>query len=142
MSKLALICAGAIAAVLAMGAASSGLAPLSGKPTYLLCNKVSAPELALFKKRPRRCMMLNKRAPFARGANLRAIRWKRWGGKVARGRGIEMGFHRPFAKVKVRIRAFRRRLEACSRRSLIYTRVRVTSRYGSMVVTPRTCAGY
>jgi hypothetical protein len=81
---------------------------------------------------PRRCNTLGPTEPFAAAVNLSRLHWYAWGGPTATARGIELGFHRPASRIKVRVYAFRRRAGCDGDR--VYTRLRVTSRYGRRIV--------
>lgn len=87
--------------------------------------------------RPTRCPTLGPTDSFSEAANLRRLRWRRWGKPVATARGIELGWHRPFVHVRVRVRAYRLRKDCQGDR--IYTRLRVQSRYGRLIVRFHTC---
>jgi hypothetical protein len=86
--------------------------------------------------RPERCTHFGRGDANAGGVNLAGLRWSSWNGDVARGRGIERGFHRPYSRIRVRVRAYRVRT-ACGRR--VYTRLRATSRHGTTVVRMAAC---
>jgi hypothetical protein len=107
--------------------------------TYVWCLPRDAVDRAQ-RSRPRRCTTLGRYDSFAEAANLAELRWRRWGRRVATARGIERGFHRPLARIPVRVRAYRRRVGCAG--DYVYTRMRVTSRYGRLLVRfPRHCNG-
>jgi hypothetical protein len=104
---------------------------------YLLCaNRRATARHREFK--PRRCNTLGPRQPFAGAVNLTRLRWSGWGEATATARGVELGFHRPAANVRVRVRAYGRR-QGC-RGDWVYTRLRVSSRHGRITVRlPTRC---
>lgn len=132
-----------------------GACPIDGVPTRVArdlraCRKARAYILCLprgtsFRKpraHPRRCTTLGPHDSFAQAMNLTRLRWRGWGRRVARGRGIERGFHLPYSHVRVRLKAYRRR-RACgpNGNDYLYTRLRGTSRFGTTVVRfPHDCA--
>jgi hypothetical protein len=104
---------------------------------YLLCANARA-TLRHRSFKPRRCNTLGRRQPFAAAANLAKLRWSGWGRLTATARGVERGFHKADKDIAVRVRAYRRR--AGCRGDWIYTRLRVSSRYGHLVVRqPTAC---
>ena len=89
--------------------------------------------------RPRRCTRFSPSGGFGpRAVNLAGLKWSSWNGSVARGRGIERGFHLPYSKIRVRVWAYRVRV-ACGRR--VYTRLKARSRYGTTVARMAGCPG-
>jgi hypothetical protein len=104
---------------------------------YVLCaNRRATARHRSFK--PRRCNTLGPRQPFAAAVNLARLRWTGWGAEVATARGVELGFRLREADIPVRVRAYGRRL-GC-RGDWVYTRLRVSSRYGRTVVRlPTRC---
>lgn len=112
---------------------------LCRKPrTYILCQPPGRLSERRLRSHPARCNTLRLGQAFARAANLARLRWRGWGRPVTRARGIERGFHRPLAHIPVRVKAYRRR--RCPFGDLIYTRLRATSHYGSLVVRyPANC---
>jgi hypothetical protein len=112
---------------------------LCRKPrTYILCQPPGRLSERRLRSHPARCNTLGLGQAFARAANLARLRWRGWGRPVTRARGIERGFHRPLAHIPVRVKAYRRR--RCPFGDLIYTRLRATSHYGSLVVRyPANC---
>ena len=103
--------------------------------TYVLCANAKATERHQ-EFRPRRCNTLGPTEPFAAAVNLARLHWYAWGGRTATARGIELGFHRPASRVRVTVYAYRRRAGCDGDR--VYTRLRVTSRYGRVVVRQPT----
>ena len=107
------------------------------KRTYLLCANAKATERHRAFE-PRRCNTLGPTEPFASAVNLARLRWNSWGGWTATARAVERGFHLPAARVPVRVYAYRRRPGCNGDR--VYTRLRVSSRYGRKVVRqPADC---
>jgi hypothetical protein len=86
---------------------------------------------------PSRCRILGPRQSLADGANLSDLHWKDWGQPEATATGIEAGFHRPAAHLRVHIRAFGRR--PCATTEARYTRVEVRGRYGTRVLSLPGC---
>jgi hypothetical protein len=106
--------------------------------TYILCLATGRATERVWRRHPARCVTLGPRQAFAQAAKLVRLRWRGWGRPVARARGIERGFHRPLARIPVKVKAYRRR--RCPFGDFIYTRLRATSRYGSLVVRyPANC---
>ncbi len=89
-------------------------------------------------KHPRRCTILPPSASFASGVNLKALDWKHWGAKHATFEGIELGFHFPLSHIAVHGNAYRLRASPCGGQ-MVYTRVKVTSRFGTTVARPKPC---
>ena len=107
--------------------------------TFLLClpRKGSSPD-RVTKVKPRRCSTLAIGDPYSRAANLTRVHWRRWGRKVARGRGIDRRFFSPHPRIRVRLKAYRRR-RVCNG-DYLYTRVKVISRRTTRTVRfPRAC---
>ena len=104
------------------------------RPAYVRCGNGRTLRR---RSRPRNCNTLRPRQPFAAAVNLARLRWSGWGRPAATARGIERGFHRPLRRIPVRVRAYRLR-EGCGG-ALVYTRLRVSSRYGR--ITVRQAAG-
>jgi hypothetical protein len=96
--------------------------------SYIICwRRGRTPEL---RRHPARCISFY--GGNATSVNLVELRWRGWGRPIARARGIERGFHLPFAHIPVRVTVYRRRL--CPTGDLVYTRLRATSRFGTTVV--------
>lgn len=100
---------------------------------YLLCGE-------RFARRPRSCNTLTDEKSFAESRNLRKLKWSSWGGPVARGRGINIGYHLDDEPVPVRIKLFRRLKLGSSdgpdvspkcRGDWLYTRMQIRSKYGT-----------
>lgn len=85
---------------------------------------------------PRRCTVLPPSASFSEGVNLAELSWSGWGGATATARGFELGFHLPLSHIPVAVRADLRTVTRCG---VVYSRLRVTSRYGTTVVRPESC---
>jgi len=112
-------------------------AGLARANTYLLCLPKGAPRREV-RSKPRSCTTLGPQDSFAESVALARLRWRGWGGRVARARGIERGFHLPRTSIPVRVTAWRRR-KVCGD-DYLYTRLRATSRYGSTTVRlPARC---
>jgi hypothetical protein len=86
---------------------------------------------------PRKCTVLPPRASFAEGANLAGIRWRSWGGISATATGFELGFHLPLSHEPVAIVAYQ--VRRCPSGVNVYTRLRVSSRYGTTVARAQEC---
>lgn len=130
-------------AIYEVATAASGATSASGggrvsRSISLGCaNKRSTAYKRVF--RPRRCKRLSSGGGFGpRAVNLARLKWSGWNGSVARARGIERSFHKPYAKTRVRVRAYRVRV-ACGRR--VYTRLQTRSRHGTTVVRVAGCPG-
>jgi hypothetical protein len=108
--------------------------------TLVLCNNDPAAGLTRAGKvHPRRCDTLGGHDSFASGANLAGLRWFGWGRATATATGIELGYHLPFAHVPVHVSAYRRRRADCG--DYVYTRLRVTSKFGTTLRRfPARCA--
>jgi hypothetical protein len=86
---------------------------------------------------PRRCAAYGPAGDFARGVNLKRIKWRKWGGRSAKGRAIECGFHLPCSRIRAKVKAFRPRRACGGGRT--YTRLRVRTRHGRTVVRLPRC---
>jgi hypothetical protein len=107
--------------------------------TYILCWPGGRDTERELRRHPARCNSLGPRDSFGTSVNLARLRWRGWGNSVARARGIERGFHHPLQRITVRVRAYRRK--RCPDGDYLYTRLRATSRHGSLVVRyPRDCS--
>lgn len=84
-----------------------------------------------FRIRPARCNSLGVFSSNAESVNLVQLRWRDWGRPAAMFTGIERGFHLPFAHSRVGGVAFR---IVTWRGRRVYSRLRVSSRSGSMTV--------
>jgi hypothetical protein len=118
-------------AVALLAAAPAGA---QAKSSILCLNKAGTDYVR--KVEPVHCAHFGPGGAFGGGVNLKRIHWKVWGGRAARGRGVECGFHLPCAGIKVRIRAYRRRV-ACGKR--VYTRLKATSSRGTTIVKLARC---
>lgn len=110
---------------------------------FLLClpskkkNKSLSPD-RVTKVKPRRCSTLAIGDPYSRAVNLTRVRWRHWGRKVARGRGIDKRFFSSRTRIRVRLKAYRRR-RVCNG-DFLYTRVKVRSRRKTRIIKfPRAC---
>jgi hypothetical protein len=127
----------AIAAVCAL----CGLVALptshAAKPiAYVACNPDGGS--AVLRQHPLHCTILPPSAAFAEGVNLKSLNWKHWGTERATLKGIEVGFHLPPENIKVHGSAYRLRPSPCGGQ-MVYTRVKVTSRFGTTVARPKAC---
>lgn len=113
---------------------------LCRKPrTHIMCWPGGRNAERKLRRHPARCISLGPGQGFAQAVNLAQLRWRGWGRRVARARGIERGFHRPLAHIPVRVKAYRRR--RCPFGDFIYTRLRAQSRFGALVVRyPADCS--
>jgi hypothetical protein len=110
-------------------------AAAAGK-TYVACYQRTGEQKP--RVRPHRCTALPPDAAFAQGSNLAKLKWTSWGGAVARGTGIEKGFHLPYSHIPVTVRASRVRTCHGAR---FYTRLKVRSDQGTTTVRFPACAG-
>jgi len=105
--------------------------------TYLLCLPKSGTRRVV-RSKPRSCTTLGPRDSSAESVALARLRWSDWGKPVARGRGIERGFHLPRTSIAVSVKVWRLR-KVCGG-GYLYTRLRSTSRFGSTTVRlPARC---
>jgi hypothetical protein len=125
----------AIAAVV-VGIAATGVGAEAGSSRVgITCNdKPSKPAVRV---RPTKCTILPGQASFAEGSNLAGLVWRSWGGAVATGTGFELGFHLPLSHIPAALVAYR--LMSCSDGTRVYSRVRVTSSYGTGNVRAQGC---
>jgi hypothetical protein len=72
---------------------------------------------------------------FGTSVNLAELRSREWGSPAARFTGTEPGFHLPFAHIRIGGVVFR--IETWRGRR-VYTRLRLSSRFGLMTVTLNT----
>jgi hypothetical protein len=86
-------------------------------------------------EKPRRCNTAGRQQGYGDQVNLIGLRWRRWESKTARATGIERGFNRPAERIRVRVRAFRPRRDCAGDR--VYTRMKVSSRFGSTLIRLR-----
>lgn len=110
-------------------------------PRYLICNTGRAAEVAHPRQRPASCTMLRPDAAFSEGARLSRLRWTSWGGKTARATGFTLGFRLPPNPVAVRVVADRPRRDACGTDIVLYTRVKLFTKYGKGTIYPQYCYG-
>ena len=122
--------------ILAAGLLSLGAGPAAAKPK-LPCNDGGGAAVA--KVKPKACTVLPSGASFSEGTNLAKLKWSSFGRSRANFRGIEKGFHLPASHIRVRGYAYRPRTDRCGSPTLIFTRVFVKSRFGSMRVKTDTC---
>jgi hypothetical protein len=133
MRLITLSLAAALLASLAVSAPAPGdtAAAAAGPRSYLLCQPSDGGSKRIRKAKPRTCSTLGPTDPLCCAANLAQLHWRHWGEPTARARGIERGFHLPLAHIRVRVKVYRRRLADCG--AYIYTRLRGTSRHGTLV---------
>ena len=127
LAATAAVCALGVLAVPSQAATSTA---------YIACNPGGGS--AVLKQHPDHCTVLPPSAPFAIGVNLRSIDWKHWGSAHAKLTGIELGFHLPPEHIAVHGVAYRLRPSPCGGQ-MVYTRLRVTSHFGSTVARPKAC---
>jgi hypothetical protein len=92
--------------------------------TYLLCRPANSSTTdgdRVLSEKPSRCSTLGPGDTRLEGVNLAKLKWRGWGGKSARSRGISRGFSKPFKRTTIRVRAYR--LRRCPAGDLIYTRL-------------------
>jgi hypothetical protein len=106
------------------------------EPAYVACNPGGGS--AVLKSEPLHCTILPPSAAFAEGVNLKSLEWKHWGAKHATFEGIELGFHLPPSHIAVHGNAYRLRTSPCGGQT-VYTRVKVTSRFGTKIARPAAC---
>jgi hypothetical protein len=105
--------------------------------TYLLCLPQHE-ALRTTRERPTSCTTLGPSDSFGGAANLAKLRWHNWGKATTTATGRERGFHLPLENIPVRVVAYRRWAADCG--DNVYTRLRVTSRYGTLrQKLPATC---
>jgi hypothetical protein len=101
----------------------------------LVCNDSLAKPV--IRGAPWKCTILPPRAAFAEGANLIGLRWRTWGGSSATGTGFERGFHLPLTRTSVAVVVYR--IVSCKSGVRLYTRLRVSSSYGTSNVRAQGC---
>jgi len=122
---IAAIVAGAI-----IGVSTTTAAPMV-RPHKAACINRSFTTFVL-RVRPGKCIIAaSPRAPFAKAANLSALRWRSWRHRRALATGYDLGFHLPYSHVRVTVLltrpAFVEELGI-----YIYKHFRITSRYGTL----------
>jgi len=100
---------------------------------FLPCLAHFSANYPILRPRPRACNTSTYERSNAESVNLGRIRWKRWGGAVARGVGVSRGFHSPPGSVPVKISASDR-WPSCDARRWYYRKLVVRSRYGKAIV--------
>jgi hypothetical protein len=123
--------AGAIAACALVPAAPAAPA----KRLYCLD---SAGSKYVAKRAPSRCAAFGPGGSFGGGVNLASLRWSGWGRATAKATGIERGFHLPYARTRVSVRAYRL-VRGCGGRR-VYSRLKASSRHGTTTVRLPTCS--
>src|SRR5262249_40683004 len=86
---------------------------------------------------PAKCTVLPPMASFSEGSNLSGLRWRMWGGASATGTGFEQGFHLPLEHIPVAVVAYQ--IVRCASGQLLYTRLRLSSSYGTSNVHAQGC---
>jgi hypothetical protein len=105
--------------------------------TFVLC-RAGGRDFRRTAQKPKRCDTLGPRESFSQAVNLAGLSWQNWGHKEAKASGVDRGYRLPFTNIKVSVRAYRRKLGDCG--DYIYTRLNVTSRYGTTIVKfPALC---
>jgi hypothetical protein len=103
--------------------------------TLVACSDGELSRIAM--REPKRCDTLGPRQSFAEGANLAGLHWWHWGRPTASARAREVGYHGG-RSIRARVVAFRRR-SWCGGPDRIYTRLRVTTRYGGGIIRLPAC---
>ena len=126
----------AVAVVAVIAVASFLAASATGSSRVgIVCNDSTAKPVVRVK--PQKCTILPPRVAFAEGSNLSQLRWRTWGGTSAIGTGFERGFHLPLAHIPVAVVAYR--VVKCESGVRLYTRLRVSSIYGTSNVRAQGC---
>lgn len=120
-----------IALAAAIGAAAVSAAGASAQQIFAPCHNPPATSRFDFRIRPASCNSLGVFSSNADAVNLVQLRWRDWGQPAAMFTGIERGFHLPFANTRVGGVAFR---IVTWRGRRIYSRLRVSSRFGTQTV--------
>lgn len=120
-----------IALTSAVGAFALPPAAASARPIFAVCHNPPATSSVDFRIRPARCNSLGVFSSNAESVNLVQLRWRGWGQPAAMFTGIERGFHLPLAHIRVAGVAFR---IVTWRGQRIYSRLRVSSRFGTQTV--------
>lgn len=97
---------------------------------YLLCLPSKTSTLRVTRQHPTACVTLGPQDALCCAANLVRLHWRHWGGVTATATGRERGFHLPLENIPVRVTASRRRVADCG--DYVYTRLKVTSRFGTL----------
>jgi hypothetical protein len=107
---------------------------------FLPCARLGAVTSYSFRRRPRgSCTISRPDVPLSEGMDLTHLHWSRWGGHVAHGTGVDYWFHRADPGTRVRLRAWRPRVDQCGSGRKVYTRLTETSRYGTGTLNVRAC---
>lgn len=115
-----------------------GLCGSVGRVPRIDCN-LGAHEDPVPSRRPTTCPILPHDASLADGADLRGLRWTGWGRGTARATGTTKFFKGYVSPVPVTVTAYGLQLSSCGSAYRVYSRIRVTDRYGSSVYRPETC---
>ena len=107
-------------------------------PKYFVLCRAGGRDFRRTAEKPKSCDTLGPRESFSQAVNLAGLSWHNWGHNEATASGVDRGFHLPFSNIKVSARAYRRQLGDCG--DYIYTRLSVTSRYGTTIIKfPALC---
>ncbi len=117
----------------------TGCVAASPLPVRIPCDDLAS-GLVVAERAPTQCTILHKGASYSEGVNLADLRWSGWGNQVATARGVERGFHIPYSRIPVTIRAFRLVRDPCGGPRRFYTRVTATSSTGTSTVATDDCA--
>ena len=105
--------------------------------SFVLC-RAGGRDFRRTAEKPKSCDTLGPRDSYSQAVNLVGLAWHNWGHNEAKASGVDRGYHLPFSNIKVSVRAYRRQLGDCG--DYIYTRLSVTSRYGTTIVKfPALC---
>lgn len=104
--------------------------------TYMLCADTKGTG-EVRKRHPAECAALRPNDSFSQGANLGDLKWKHWADDAATATGVDRGFHRPYEHIPATVKAYRPRLDC--RGDYLYTRLRISTRYGTRTKSYPTC---
>jgi hypothetical protein len=127
---------GLVAAASCVTATVAAAAPAAA--TGIVCLNQAGTKTVV-KVKPGSCADFGPGGSFGGGVNLAQLHWSGWGSASATAHGIELGFHLPASRIPVAVVAFRKR-PGCNGGQR-YTRLRVSSSYGTTTVRLPTCAG-
>ena len=131
------ICPAVLALAIIAGAAIFASAAPAKQRTVIECaNKAGT--VYKPKSSPSECVRFGPGGSFGGGVYLTMIKWDGWGSKSASFTATECGFHLPCAEIPVTGRAYGR-VKRCGHRA--YTRLAVTSSFGTTEVKLSPCAG-
>lgn len=92
----------------------------------------------VIRHQPAQCTVLANGASFAEGVNLTGLRWRGWGASSTTATGFDLGFHLPYSHIPVALVAYRA-IRCGSGAPRVYTRLRVTSAFGTSNVREDGC---